>query len=365
MTASNELLELVVAQIWQVTILCVVAGWLSKTLLRTSPVLKYYLGVVVLLKSVTPPLWASHCGIFSWLFQSLSTATSTFVSHLLGPKWSPQHIALVAISIWSVGFLFSLIRTFMAWRIIQQRIDATTIPASRQLLDRIEELKRKLGIQKTIRVALTNESLGPAILGVWQPTMILPLSVVSCKTAEDLEPILAHELLHVRRGDTWVAMLETIARACWWFHPQVQRTADETSQAGELCCDEDVLRELFYAPRRYAESLLDVCEAKCRLQPHIGGAKSIADVAATRGVRVEQVTRDRLRRIMTAKTSRPRQMLNTGLLILGLLIVLPGSSVEPPDHPDNTARSAANVLKSHVSDPVRNQAASLSSSLLN
>lgn len=342
MNFSDGLLELAIGQIWQVTILCVVVGWISNTLLTNRPALKYYLGLLVMVKCVTPPVWASHCGVFSWVFQNLSEATTAFVTKFLGPSVDPQYFAMAVVGIWTAGFVFTLARTVATWHRIQKRIEATTNETSPVVLERVHQLIEKLGIRKSIRVALTSEPIGPAIIGVWKPTMILPTEVVENKTAEELEPILAHELLHVRRGDTWVAMLETVVRACWWFHPQVHRTADETSQAGELCCDQDVLRELFYPPRRYADSLLDVCEAKCRLQPLLGRP----------GIRTEQVTRDRLTRIMKSKQSRPRRLLNIGLLILGLMVVLPGSSLQSPAAKDTESAPQPSPTAEHSSDLV-------------
>jgi beta-lactamase regulating signal transducer with metallopeptidase domain len=254
-----------------------------------------------------------------------------------------------------LGCLLSLCRTFVTWRRIQQKIASSTQPAPPQLIDQIEQLATKLGIRKTIRVAITAEPIGPAVIGIWKPLMILPLNVVSTKSAQELEPILAHELLHVRRGDTWVAVLETLVRACWWFHPSVQRAAEATSQAGELCCDQDVLRELLYAPRRYAESLLDVCEATCQLQPLVGSP----------GIRAEQVTRDRLKRIMTSRGSRPRQLLNMGLLILGLLIVLPGSSINTASPIDHSGSTTADKSLNNSPSATSNLAATIRDRLLN
>ena len=84
-----------------------------------------------------------------------------------------------------------------------------------------------------------------------------------------------------------------------------------------------------YKPRRYADSLLDVAEAKCRLQP----------VVTSPGIRDEQVTKERLRRIMVSKHAKPRALLRAGLLVLALMIFLPGRPVNtdaPSDEVNHT-----------------------------
>ena len=55
---SDQLLELLVGQVWQVTILAVVVGWLTKTVLRNFPEWSYQLWLVVMVKCVTPPIWS-------------------------------------------------------------------------------------------------------------------------------------------------------------------------------------------------------------------------------------------------------------------------------------------------------------------
>lgn len=315
---SYEILELAFGQLWQVTILCVVAGWISRTLLFNRPVLSYQLWLVVLLKCVTPPLWASHCGVFSWCFQNVSNLSTAFAERVSGSTIGLDQLIVCLLAVWIAGFAFSLLRVYGTWIVLQKRIRSAALVPSEEIQQRVSQLIERLGIRQNVELVMTAEPIGPAVIGMWQPILVLPAELSQSKSVEELEPILAHELLHVRRGDTAVAILETVVRALWWFHPAVHRAADATSQAGELCCDGDVLGELMYKPRRYADSLLDVVEAKCRLQP----------VVAMPGIRDEQVTKERLRRIMVFKHSKPRALLRAGLLILALLVFLPGRPVK-------------------------------------
>ena len=40
-------------------------------------------------------------------------------------------------------------------------------------------------------------------------------------SADQLEPILAHEIVHLRRLDTLAATLQVVSQILWWFHPLV------------------------------------------------------------------------------------------------------------------------------------------------
>ncbi len=313
---SNQILELLVGQLWQITILAVVVNWVNKTVFRNSPEWSYMLSLVVMIKSVTPPIWSSHCGVFSWLFQRLSSATvssgqSVFDGLIL------QSIVWLAVFVWAAGLFISLSSTLLKWHWIQKRVTESDAGPSESLQSVVTKLACDLGIRRHVRLVISGEPVGPAVIGVWQPMLIIPEALVSQHSTADIEPIIAHELLHIHRGDTAVALLETVARSVWWFHPQIQRVADAMSQAGELCCDEDVLATWSYPPRRYADSLLQVLEVRCRLQPLIGQP----------GVRQEQVTRLRLQRIMTWSRRRPSAVTRVLMLTLCLLIVLPGRSI--------------------------------------
>ena len=97
--------------------------------------------------------------------------------------------------------------------------------------------------------------------------MILPLDLVRDKSPAELEPLLAHELIHIRRGDLWVGLLQTLAQILWWFHPLVAMASRVLSREAERCCDEAVIAHLGCEPAAYARSLIDVLALKKQLQP--------------------------------------------------------------------------------------------------
>ena len=53
-------------QLWQVTALAMAVGATVRVLCGKRPHLAYVLWVLVILKCLTPPLWSSPTGIFSW-----------------------------------------------------------------------------------------------------------------------------------------------------------------------------------------------------------------------------------------------------------------------------------------------------------
>ena len=237
----------------------------------------------------------------------------------------------IVFSVWFAGAVISILVTAQRWNQNRKRIldHATETPPA--IASSVQTLASNLGIGREVDVVLTSAPLGPAIVGWCRPMLVIPTDLAADRTPKDLEPVIVHELLHVRRGDTWVAALETLVRACWWFHPLVHRAADAATRAGELCCDQDVLSELTCKPRHYADSLIQVIEAKCGLQ----------SVLACPGIRPVDVTRDRLRRIMAGSPSKPRRWLRFGLLLLALIVLLPGRPIGEKSQADH--RTAASI----------------------
>ncbi len=335
--------QLVWTQLWQVTLLIVAAVGFLRMVGRNRPHLAYGVWFVVALKCVTPPLWSSSGGVFCWLqpttvsvevhqtrdneqtlnrlrqlaeFRTQVESTEGSEIRVSIPQAGmgesePDSLSWVApefgerseiptrrpwstivggslAGAWILGTLgwiswtaVRLIRCRRRWRVGADREHPVVVPL-------VTRLCRQLGIWRPVSVLVTREAVGPAVIGLFRPTIILPRALVERKSAEELTPLLAHELVHVRRGDLWMGLLQTVAVGVWWFHPLVRLASRRLSREAERCCDEEVLAELGCEPAGYARSLLDVLELKSTLTP----------VPAFPGVRPVEITSQRLERIM-------------------------------------------------------------------
>lgn len=188
--------------------------------------------------------------------------------------------ALVAVLIIGVMGL----RYWRCWRIMR-RAGEQYQPKLDQLLAR---LCGELRVKRSVRLLITNSRMGPAVVGLFRPTIILPEVITQSRSLEELEPILAHELIHIRRGDLWIGLLQLLASVVWWFHPLVWFTGRRLKFEIEQCCDEEVLAELNCDPRVYAKCLLEVLELK----------QTLNTVPVVPGVRPVEITSKRLERIM-------------------------------------------------------------------
>jgi beta-lactamase regulating signal transducer with metallopeptidase domain len=98
--------------------------------------------------------------------------------------------------------------------------------------------------------------LGPMLVGLPRPRIVLPADFAERYTPEEQTAILAHERTHRRRGDLWWNLLATLLRCAFWFHPLACPAQRRFLADQELACDSAVLRTRRHAARTYAEALL-------------------------------------------------------------------------------------------------------------
>lgn len=329
-------------QVWQLTAVLVGVGvlvWLGG---RRRPHLAYALWLVVLVKAITPPLWVSNLSLFSvpeasemgWAVvvpqeeppRNASDETSVLensqIAFSLAAKKQklvlPQKTnwLLAATTVWLIGAAslasVSAMLVFLRWR----RMRNTEVSAEPELLEAVSRISKQLGLRRAVRLLVTNEGYGPALFGVWRPTIVLPQCVLAEKNPQDWEPTLTHELIHLRRGDHWVSLLQAVVQVVWWFHPLVWWMNRQICRVRERCCDQESVCALAGPPVQYAESLLEVLDAKSKLRPVYGFP----------GVRPVQITKQRIQEIMTmSKTFQARTPTWCwGLALAVAIVVLPG-----------------------------------------
>jgi GWxTD domain-containing protein len=128
-------------------------------------------------------------------------------------------------------------------------------PVESQALARVQA---RLGWRGPIRLLLSPTAAEPLVWGLWRPRLILPAGMAGRLTAEELEAVLAHEVLHVVRRDNLTASLHRILGSVYWFCPVVWWIERRLLEERERACDEGVV-EATGTPEAYASGVLKVC----------------------------------------------------------------------------------------------------------
>ncbi len=365
-TMIEALAALAWAQLWQVSLVAFAGLLLVRLSHRRNPHWAYLIWAIVVVKCVTPPLISGPFGVFSWwggatppplagqvastLFAStpeseLGLDARTLVNRaaLAAPSWQAPSLRRWAASgmlAWAAVSGTVILGAVRGIRRASKKLRQSCRPAGPELEQLLESTRRLLGCKQQPKLLISPEGYGPFVYGWLRPVIVLPQALLEERPIRELQPILAHELAHVRRGDTLLSLVQHVAAAIWWFHPLVRLANRELSRCCELCCDSQAIAALQCSPRRYADSLLNVVELRRRLRW----------LPATAAVAAASVTSQRLLWIMEGnrqgfQPQTPRWCWSTALLF-GLL-VLPGARWHAPSWRSESAAYLAHQQAAH------------------
>lgn len=132
--------------------------------------------------------------------------------------------------------------------------------ADESVLQQFLVLKRELKIRKRITVIWCQNTEGPMVIGFFRTFLAIPEGVYS---EEELFFIFRHELIHLKRHDTFLKLLFMTARALHWFNPLIAVMQREANIDMELSCDERVVQGISGRGRKaYTETLLSALERR-------------------------------------------------------------------------------------------------------
>jgi len=97
---------------------------------------------------------------------------------------------------------------------------------------------------------------GPSVIGVLQPRIVLPSDFDLRYNPEEQRLVLAHELLHVARGDTRMNLVAAFLRCIFWFNPLLHWADGRFRFDQELSTDANVLSKFPSARKSYADAML-------------------------------------------------------------------------------------------------------------
>lgn len=99
------------------------------------------------------------------------------------------------------------------------------------------------------------EPLGPAVVGLLRPRIVLPADFAQRYTPEEQVLVLEHEREHLRRGDLPAQALCSLLCCLFWFNPLVHLGAARFRFDQELACDADVIRAFPNSRRTYGDAM--------------------------------------------------------------------------------------------------------------
>ncbi len=164
----------------------------------------------------------------------------------------------VASIIWIAGSLIVLLLAIKESIVFGLHIKKNSeLIKNQAILDIINAHKAANRIKRTIRVSACPSIQMPMMIGVFNPHILLPAYMIDKFERKYLDPILLHEVCHIKRNDILKSYLYIMAKALHWFNPLVWVGIKKMKEDMEFACDQHVLRLLGKKQGiEYCESLI-------------------------------------------------------------------------------------------------------------
>jgi len=269
--------------------------------------------------ATNPPVDPAHAtAVIQGLVDDLYSSTEN------APSVAPEFGALAWITtIWTVGTCLMLLRMLLHFSRAVALKAGSTGSAPPRWQAALDDLRQRLGIRRSVRIAVHPRIMAPVVVGCLRPLVLVPVTALTGLSVDQLRAVLAHELAHIRRLDPLINAVQAVFESLLFFHPAVWWVSRRIRVEREFCCD-DAAVMVCGDPIVYARAL--------SLLADLGAGERTLAVASTGGSLM-----DRIRRIVTSEStprrasSRPTMMaaLCAGVVTAALSAGVASAGLDP------------------------------------
>jgi len=160
--------------------------------------------------------------------------------------------------LWLTGSVMVLIWLAYSWWNANRLVNLRTSSVPAEWLQRLEELKDKMGVHKAVRLYYSEKVTDALTLKHFKPVILLPIGILNALSTAEVEAILLHELAHIRRWDYLVNCFQLVLEVLYFYHPAVWWIGRQVRESREHCCDDLALNLGGSDPLEYAQALTNL-----------------------------------------------------------------------------------------------------------
>ncbi len=159
---------------------------------------------------------------------------------------------------WAAGSLVVGRRMWVSRSRFRRLARAARDSQTAELVSLSEYWRRRVGVRRPVRIAVTDESVSPFTVGILRPVIVLPDVLALESRRRVCEAAIAHEMAHIKRLDVLWADTQRLLHCFYFFHPLVWYAGARIDLERERLCDATVLRCGGIGRRWYAGALIEV-----------------------------------------------------------------------------------------------------------
>jgi beta-lactamase regulating signal transducer with metallopeptidase domain len=232
------------------------AAWIMQRWLRQYAV-AHVLWVLVLVKLVTPPLVSVPLQE-ARIKTACENGTCACGPHPL--PFMESTLPMLLFGVWTVGAVATGWLAWRRWTRFQQ-LTSNAAPAHPTWQALGSRLSTELALRRTPAILVVPGRLPPLVVsGRRRPRVLLPGELIEGLSQPQQSALLLHELIHIKRCDHLVRLLESAVAVVYWWLPVVRWIGPRLRACEENCCDAAVVAFRPNERRDYAQLLLDVLD---------------------------------------------------------------------------------------------------------
>ncbi|MCH7559345.1 MAG: carboxypeptidase regulatory-like domain-containing protein, partial [Planctomycetes bacterium] len=151
--------------------------------------------------------------------------------------------------------LLLLQRAFFVRGLVAQAKDANGFMA-----DTLESCRGSMGVKRKIGLKVSANATSPAVCGLFRPVILVPQNLTSSLSKSQLRAVLLHELAHIKRGDLWMNLVQTVLQIIYFYNPLLWLANCVIRRVREQAVDEMVLVTMGEAAQQYPQTLVNVAK---------------------------------------------------------------------------------------------------------
>jgi len=208
-------------------------------LMLMSPVMTF----TWLRAQANPAVGTGAEGASTWAGTSTQNATALSGSRTpVAETRSRQPMGMLwLVEAWFLGVLLLSLRTAGGLLLIERMRRKEIRAVGAELYDKCMALQRKMGLNRVIRYCECHRLDAPAVLGWFRPVVLLPVRALTGLTEDQIEAVIAHELAHIRRLDSFVNLFQIATETLLFYHPAVWWVSQRIRAERENCCDDEAI----------------------------------------------------------------------------------------------------------------------------
>jgi len=223
------------------------------------------------------------------------TPTASNINLARQPEWhlpnriifQMSNILMLLIGIWILGSIWRSIQVMASWWRTRQMIHQATPLDNNHPLNQLSHYP----------LSVSDTASSPMAAGLINPVILMPHSLLSHLTHQQLTPVVLHEVAHIKRGDLWFGVFQELIAILFWWSPVVRWLNRRIHINREIACDIRAAQEL-QSGKLYAQSLIDCAKLMLTQQRNIL-AMGLFSHKKDLNHRVEEV-------LQSNQTSRPK-----------------------------------------------------------